>query len=431
MHDKLLSGRTAFMLAVLTPALFACGTLSEWWGGPAAEQPSTATRPQLASADASKYTIQNYLAQAGTLGAEVKDNWNPTAGVKLEGAKPDFVVDKAGKIKTVQEAVVAAVKAVQEGKKSAETRQYILVKPGTYDESLFIPAGVTLTLYSDSSDASKTVITQKTWAGSTQAEYQALANPGGKIYVEGQTPQGIYDIYWMCAKRPKTMGTSCSAGTVIRASGFEAKNLTWRNDFDESSVKTNNVQAVALVVDGADKVVFDNVRFSGNQDTLYAKSSAVETVNRVYFKDCYVEGDVDFIFGRSTMVFDHCTINFLGARVAGGSKDSGYLIAPSTSPKRPYGFLIIDSKLTADSATKPGSVALGRSWDEGRNNKDRPYEHGVSPNGQAVIRDSWIGGHIKAATPWASAASTNRPYSAEQNRFEEYRNYGPGAKPTK
>jgi pectin methylesterase-like acyl-CoA thioesterase len=53
------------------------------------------------------------------------------------------------------------------------------------------------------------------------------------------------------------------------------------------------------------------------------------------------------------------------------------------------------------------------------------HKHGLSPNGQAVIRNSEIGPHIRKADPWGPAASTNRAYNATDNRFAEYQNTGP------
>ena len=78
------------------------------------------------------------------------------------------------------------------------------------------------------------------------------------------------------------------------------------NDFDE--VGTSNIQAVALMTQN-DKMIFENVRVLGNQDSLYVKTGNVDTVQRTYFKNCYVEGDTDFIFGRATFVLDNCEIS--------------------------------------------------------------------------------------------------------------------------
>ncbi len=68
-------------------------------------------------------------------------------------------------------------------------------------------------------------------------------------------------------------------------------------------------------VDG-DMVTFKNCRFLGFQDTLYPHGEK----SRQYYKDCYIEGTVDFIFGWSTAVFEDCTIfckkeGFVAARL--------------------------------------------------------------------------------------------------------------------
>ena len=52
---------------------------------------------------------------------------------------------------------------------------------------------------------------------------------------------------------------------------------------------------------------------------------------------------------------------------------------------------------------------------------------GVSPNGQALVRDSVLGAQIRVANPWSPAATTARPVSAEGNRLWELHNSGPGA----
>ena len=65
---------------------------------------------------------------------------------------------------------------------------------------------------------------------------------------------------------------------------------------------------------------FENVRFIGNIGTLYVKSS-VETIKaRSYFRDCYIEGDQDFIVGRGTAVFDHSRDQVPGRPAADGRK---------------------------------------------------------------------------------------------------------------
>ncbi len=214
-----------------------------------------------------------------------------------------------------------------------------------------------------------------------------------------------------------TYGTSGSATFAVMAAGFAAKNLTISNDYAE--VGSSGLQAVALLTQG-DKLVFENVRILGNQDTLYLKTPATNVVSRVYIKDSYIEGDTDFIFGRATTVIDHSTLQSMNRKPTGGT-----VVAPSTAPANPYGFLIISSNFTADTAVSTNGTYLGRAWDEGVSSTS-PYVAGTSPNGQALIRDSMLGVHIRVASPWASSTSS-RPFDVSANRLFEYNNSGPGS----
>jgi pectinesterase len=230
-----------------------------------------------------------------------------------------------------------------------------------------------------------------------------------------------------------TYGTSGSATFAAYAREFQAKNLTFSNDTDESAVgATSGVQAVALMTQG-DTLIFDNVRVLGNQDTLYVKTPGPGVVSRAYFKDCYVEGDVDFVFGRGTAVLDNCEIRYLTRRVAAGS---GNVVAPSTDARNERGILVIHSRLTADAAPA-GMAYIGRAWDEGAGDLAgyaTAVAMGIYPNGQVLIRDSVIGAQVRPSDPWRSAATTDRPYSSTAgafpaNRLYEYNNTGPGRGP--
>lgn len=56
-------------------------------------------------------------------------------------------------------------------------------------------------------------------------------------------------------------------------------------------------QAVALRVSG-DNAAFFGCRILGAQDTLY------DHLGRHYYKDCYIEGSVDFIFGNALSLYE-------------------------------------------------------------------------------------------------------------------------------
>ena len=64
--------------------------------------------------------------------------------------------------------------------------------------------------------------------------------------------------------------------------------------------------------------------------------------NRQYFRNCYIEGNVDWIFGSAQAVFDDCDI------VANGD---GYVTAASTESTRSTGYVFINSRLLKKGGT--------------------------------------------------------------------------------
>jgi pectinesterase len=371
----------------------------------------TPTRPQLTSDQAASHTTLEYLKRAGAIAALVTDNWDPTAGVgDVTTFTPQFTVaPNSGTHTTVQAAIDAAVAA------GGVSRILIAVAPGTYRETVCVPsAAPPITLYGTSSDPTAAIIVDDHYSGEPKASGESAnpcnANLNGTTY-----------------------GTSGSATFAAYGKDFQAKNLTFSNDTDESALgAASGVQAVALMTQG-DKLIFDNVRVLGNQDTLYVKSPGPGIVARAYFKNCYVEGDVDAVFGRGTFVLDGCELKYLGTRVSTGS---GNLLAPSTDARNGYGILVINSKLTAEAAPA-GSAYLGRAWDEGGGDLASyatTVATGIYPNGQLLIRDSVLGAQVRSVAPWRAAGTTNRPYSSTPgaypaNRLYEYNNTGPGSAP--
>jgi len=368
-------------------------------------------RPQLAASAAPDYTILKYFEKSGSLLTGVTaDSWNPTAGVgDVATFTPTYTVAATGGTHTsVQAALDAAVAA------AGSTRVYIKVNPGTYRETVCIKSNTPpITLYG--TDAATTIIVNNANAG--------------KLYVDAATQPAWNPC---AATTPPAAGakynTSGSAAVAIYARDFQAKNLTFANDFAEGTT-TTDIQAVALMTQN-DRQIYENVRVLGNQDSLYMKSGNTGQVARNYFKNCYVEGDTDFIFGRATVVMDGCEIKYLSARRGGG----GYVVSPSTDFRNAYGLLIINSMLTAEAGTPAASVYLGRAWDEGNSSGYPTVDANQGyPNGQTVIRESMLGAHIIAAAPWDKAATSGRAYSSTAtatlpaNRLWEYMNTGAGA----
>jgi pectinesterase len=272
--------------------------------------------------------------------------------------------------------IQAAVDAVPAGNASTFT---IKIKPGVYKGQVIIPSSKPfITFRGQGADPTQVVITDD--------------RANGTLKPDG-TP-------W---------GTSGSASVTIDGHDFYARNLTFSNSFDEAAhPEITNRQAVAVLT-RADRLVFDNVRFLGNQDTLYLNSPNVATPARVYLRKCYVEGDVDFIFGRATAVLDRCEVHSLDR---GSTTNNGYITAASTDIANPYGLLFTHCDFTG--STLAGTVYLGRPWHPSND-----------PNAiaQVTIRDSKIAAHVIPVTPWTNFGT----FTWQDARYGEYHNRGAGA----
>src|SRR2546423_10492114 len=151
------------------------------------------------------------------------------AGTAAAASAVTVAKDGSGNFSTVQ----AAINSVPAGNSSTFT---ITVKPGDYHEVVSVPSNKPhITLVGSTGRASDVVIEFNNASGTPK--------PGGG-----------------------TFGTSGSASVTISASNFTARAVTFANTFNEAGSTLTNKQAVAVNTQ-ADRAVFDNVRFLGNQDT--------------------------------------------------------------------------------------------------------------------------------------------------------------------
>jgi len=274
-----------------------------------------------------------------------------------------FVVspDGHGDFKTVQE----AIDACPDYSHKEITR--ILVKAGTYKEMVSIPH-TKFRLYIKGEGAENTLITYD--------KYAKALWPGRDIAV----------------------GTSGSASVYIHASYITFEDIAFENSAGEGK---EIGQAVAVFTDG-DFLFFNRCHFIGNQDTLYTygRFGKFGGIKRNYFKDCYIEGTTDFIFGTSIAYFEGCTIH---------SKKNSYVTAASTLQGQKYGYVFKDCKLTA----APGidKCYLGRPW---------------GAYAKTVFIGCELGKHI-VADGWHDWEKEGKPNTKKNSFYAEYGNFGPGA----
>ena len=136
------------------------------------------------------------------------------------------------------------------------------------------------------------------------------------------------------------LNTFTSYTAKVSGNRFIAENITFLNSAGPVG------QALALYVD-ADKAVFKNCRFLGNQDTIFCGGEHA----RQLFLDCYIEGTTDFIFGPATAVFQNCTVR---------GKTNSFITAANTPQGKKFGFVFLDCRIVVDSSV--GKIYLGRPW---------------------------------------------------------------------
>ncbi len=268
---------------------------------------------------------------------------------------PDTLVvarDGTGEFRTIDEAIEVC-------RAFMEYHKVIYVKKGVYKEKLIVPQWLT-NIEILGEDRDNTVITYDDHANIKSAE------------------------------RPKGIGTFRTYTVKVEGSDITFRNITIENN----SARLG--QAVAIHTEG-DRLIFVNCRLLGHQDTVYTGIAGT----RLLFKDCYIEGTTDFIFGPSTAWFENCTIH---------SKSNSYITAASTPKDRPYGYIFNNCRLTADAGIT--KVYLGRPW--------RPYAY-------TLFMNCDMGTHIRPEG-WHNWRKKENETTA---RYMEYNNRGEGSKTDK
>ncbi|KAM0936208.1 putative pectinesterase [Dioscorea sansibarensis] len=216
--------------------------------------------------------------------------------------------DGSGDYKTVGEAVAVAPA-------KSKKRYVIRIREGRYEENVEVHKKKTnLMFVGDGRD--KTVIT------------------GSRNVVDGST-------------------TFRSATLAVAGEGFLARSLRIENTAGPSKH-----QAVALRVN-ADQAAFYDCDIFGYQDTLYVHSF------RQFFKNCTIQGTVDFIFGNAAVVFQNCDIQ---ARLPNHNQKNMITAQSRDNINEPTGIVIQDCRITATPDLEPNKTSiktfLGRPWKE-------------------------------------------------------------------
>lgn len=388
-------------------------------------------RPQLLPAQAAAYAVDRVLARGGTVASPVPDGWQPLADPVITGAAEPTgwhyrvepaTADGVRVFATIQAAVEQAHRDVLAGRHGGAERLYIGISPGLYEEVVVVPDGplpITLWGRGDAPDA-------------VRLQATLYSRMPGALYAQRLAPvldparhADIRAPHEACRQRER-IGTDCAVVLRVRGHGFQLRNLTVANRYGQDQ-PGNLHQALALTVDGADRVHLEQVHLLGHQDTLFLRNApdpaggANARLARVLVHRSLVAGDVDFIFGDAVAVFLRSEIRWVGG--LRGAR-SGYVGAPSTDIAQPYGFVFEDCDFTSDGLGLAArrQVHLARQWFYGA--RCSPYGAGwatclpepalvaaaastVVPAsalravGKMVVLRSRLGRHIHPTEPWA------------------------------
>ena len=269
---------------------------------------------------------------------------------------------KSNNFETVQEAVD---KAASIKPKSEDDRITIHIAPGTYRQQVLVKTPY-LTFLNDEPSKGEVLLT---WYYGSRYKY----------YSAGE--RGYYDANLAKKKSSKNGGIYRGGPPVIlfkEASYFKAKDIIFENSFSRYMTKeeiedgvepneskyvertmsldvkatTATVAASALAVE-ASYVEFLNCKLYSSQDTLYTGNSPI------YFKNCLIEEQTDYICGKGNVVFDSCELRWKGYS---GNTLPGYITAPRGDIDNYTGYLLYNCKVTKNKSLNVKEGYFGRPW---------------------------------------------------------------------
>jgi len=277
---------------------------------------------------------------------------------------------------------------------ATQDRSFILIKPGEYREIVCVKDKAPFTLYARGNIKDVVVI---------ESRYNAQIKP------IGQSASACYPL-----TQETSYGTFGSTTMAVHTNDVQLVGFTVANDslekvqsgknYPVGAGESGGAQGVALALKG-DRIHLHDMRLIGHQDTLLT-DRAGPVQGRVYIENSMIAGDVDFIFGGARLVIDKSLIISRAGRRTPGN--GGHVLAPSTSPHEPLGFLVIRSQLLGQPGLASGSISLGRAWDFGV--KRGEWRPGASPNGEATVTQSQLGAHLGEGNAlWGRSTSGREP----------------------
>ncbi|KAL2341662.1 hypothetical protein Fmac_009602 [Flemingia macrophylla] len=185
-----------------------------------------------------------------------------------------------------------------------------------------------------------------------------------------------------------------SATFKAEAHDFIAFGVSFKNEAPTGIAYTSQNQSVAAFV-AADKIAFYHCAFYSTHNTLF------DYKGRHYYDSCYIQGSIDFIFGRGRTIFHNCEMFVVDDKRV---TIRGSITAQNReSEEEMSGFVFHKGKVYGTSG-----VYLGRA--------KGPYSRVIFAKtylSATIVPEGW--------TNWSYDGSTKNLYHAE------YKCHGPGA----
>ncbi|KAJ8560466.1 hypothetical protein K7X08_022326 [Anisodus acutangulus] len=210
------------------------------------------------------------------------------------------------------------------------------------------------------------------------------------IFMRGNG-KGRTSIVWS----ESSTDNSKSATFKVEAPNFVAFGISFKNQALNGVTSTSQNQTSVAALVGADKVAFYHCAFLSTHNTLF------DYKGRHYYEDCYIQGSIDFIFGRGQSLFQNCEIFVIADRRV---EIRGSVTAQSRySANENSGFVFVEGKVYGI-----GGVYLGRA--KGAYSRIIFAKTYLS---KTIVPQGW--------TNWSSPGSTKNLYHGE------YKCRGPGS----
>ena len=145
---------------------------------------------------------------------------------------------------------------------------------------------------------------------------------------------------------------------VTLDTSMERNNTTTVRQYGVDVMAKSATERAAAIAVESNQTEFYNCSFLSSQDTLYTNEG-----NKIYFKNCVIEGETDYIFGGGNVIFDGCQLAWCGYS---SGETGGYITAQKSNINSElYLFRncsVVSGDLVKQGKTKVAAGYLGRPW---------------------------------------------------------------------